>query len=199
MKAISILNKVKTALVAIAIIAVAAVIYMSIRTVKSTDLGVVSDNRIDITPEQIESIKAIGEWEFLSVSDEEMVDTIRKGFFSDSRLVRIYYGTMRLGLNMHHVKPGWIEASGDTVRLTLPPIELLDNDFIDEARTRSFHESGRWTANDREAMYRQAHRMMLAKGMTDANINRAKDNADAQMRQMMRAMGFNTIIIRFEK
>lgn len=199
MKAISILNKVKTALVAIAIIAVAAVIYMSIRTVKSTDLGVVSDNRIDITPEQIESIKAIGEWEFLSVSDEEMVDTIRKAFFSDARLVRIYYGTMRLGLNMHHVKPGWIKASGDTVRLTLPPIELLDNDFIDEARTRAFHESGRWTANDREAMYRQAHRMMLAKGMTDANINHTKDNADAQMRQMMRAMGFNTIIIRFEK
>ena len=53
----------------------------------SVELGV--DNQIDVTPTQIESIKEIGEWEFLSISNEELVDTIRKGLFSDDHLVRI--------------------------------------------------------------------------------------------------------------
>ena len=60
----------------------------------SVEIGV--DNQIDVTPTQIESIKEIGEWEFLSISNEELVDTIRKGILSDDHLVRIYYGTLRL-------------------------------------------------------------------------------------------------------
>ena len=79
-----------------------------------------TDDQIDVTPTQIQSIKAIGEWEFLAVSTEEMVDTIRKGFLSNDELVRIYYGTARLGVNMHQVEPGWIKTSGDTVVMTLP-------------------------------------------------------------------------------
>lgn len=182
-----------------AVIAVAAIALWIAHAGRNNEVALVSDNKIDITPEQIESIKAIGEWEFLSIADEELVDTTRRGFFSNDRLARIYYGTMRIGINMQRVKPDWINASGDTVTMILPPVGLLDNDFIDEARTRSFYESGRWTAADREAMYKRAHRMMKRKGLTAANIRIAQDNADAQLRRMMRTMGFNTVIIRFEK
>ena len=84
-----------------------------------------ADNAIDPTPTQIQSIRAIGEWEFLSVSLEEMTDTVRKGFFSDDELSRIYYGTLRLGINMHHVEPGWFQADGDSVSLTLPRVLFL--------------------------------------------------------------------------
>ena len=108
-----------------------------------------ADDTIDPTPTQIQSIKAIGEWEFLSVSLEELADTIRKGFLSDDELSRIYYGTLRLGINMHQVEPGWLEADGDSVSLMLPKIGLLDHDFIDEARTKPFFESGSWKPEDR--------------------------------------------------
>ena len=81
-----------------------------------------ADNRIELTPTQIQSMKAIGEWEFLSVSAEELVDTVRKGLFKDDELVRIYYGTLRLGLNMHRLQQGWIKAEGDSVAMTLPRI-----------------------------------------------------------------------------
>jgi hypothetical protein len=50
-------------------------------------LGV--DDNINVTPEQIQSIRNIGEWEFLSISDEELVDTVRKGLFRNDELVRI--------------------------------------------------------------------------------------------------------------
>ena len=108
------------------------------------------DEDIDITPTQIQSIKAIGEWEFLSVSAEELVDTTRRRLLMKDELARIYYGTLRLGVDMHQVKPGWIKTSGDSITMTLPAIGLLDKDFIDEARTRPFYESGSWTAEDRE-------------------------------------------------
>ena len=50
---------------------------------KGDHLEIGADEAIDATPTQIQSIKAIGEWEFLSVSLEELADTVRKGFFSD--------------------------------------------------------------------------------------------------------------------
>ena len=157
-----------------------------------------ADELIDHTPTQIQSIKAIGEWEFLSVSLEELTDTVRKGFFSDDELSRIYYGTLRLGINMHQVEPGWLEAEGDSVRLTLPRVELLDRDFIDEARTKPFFETGSWKPEDREALYRQAHERMLQHGLTKENLASAETNAREQITSLMRAIGFRKVTITFK-
>lgn len=168
------------------------------RDVKNSSVEIGADQTIDITPEQIKSIKAIGEWEFLSISDEEMVDTIRKGIFSDDHLVRIYYGTMRLGINLKQVEPGWIVARGDTISVTLPPIGLLDRDFIDEARTKSFYESGSWEAKDREALLKRAYHRMLRRGLTPQNLQSARENGDAQVRQVLRSMGFQQISIKYK-
>ena len=40
-------------------------------------LRLTSSNAIDLTPAQIRSIERIGQWEFLAIDDEELVDTIR--------------------------------------------------------------------------------------------------------------------------
>ncbi len=184
-----------------AIVACIVVVICSLWTCKAveeTEVGIDVDNRINITPEQIESIKAIGEWEFLSIANEELVDTIRKGIFTDDHLVRIYYGTVRLGINMHQVEPGWIKTSGDSISVTLPPIVLLSRDFIDEARTKSFHESGRWKPADREALYQKAYRQMLKHCMTKENITLARQNGEAQFQRMMKVMGFEHVTIRWK-
>lgn len=169
------------------------------RSVKRTEISVGVDDRINITPEQIESIKAIGEWEFLSIADEEMADTVRKGIFTDDHLVRIYYGTVRLGINMHQVEPGWLQVAGDSIEVTLPKIGLLDRDFIDEARTKSFHESGRWKAEDREALYRQAYRKMLKHCMTPENIQSARRNGEALFRNMFKTLGYEHVLIKWQE
>jgi hypothetical protein len=161
------------------------------------ELGV--DDRIGDTPTQIESMKAIGEWEFLSVSNEELVDTVRKGLLSDDHLVRIYYGTLRLGINMHQARPHWLTVSGDTATAVLPKVGLLDKNFIDEARTKSFYESGSWQESDREALYKKAYRMMLQRCMTPTNLKAAEENAEAQFRKMLLALGYKNVIIKFER
>ena len=158
-----------------------------------------ADTAIDPTPTQIQSIKAIGEWEFLSVSVEELADTVRKGILSNDELARIYYGTLRLGINTHQMEPGWLEADGDTVRLTLPKIGLLDQDFIDEARTKPFFEDGTWKPEDREALYHQARRNMMIHGLTRENLAAAEENAREQIGNLMKAMGYKTVVITFRQ
>jgi hypothetical protein len=182
----------------VALVAVLLLVWLY-RGLSSSHVEVVVDDSIGLTPTQIESIKAIGQWEFLAISDEELVDTVRKGFLHNDQLARIYYGTLRLGIDMKQVKPDWIRVDNDTLRVLLPPIILLDKQFIDEARTKSFFESGKWTAQDREQMYLRAYIRMRQHGMTPQNIRTAEENARESFRQMLRGMGFNKTDITFDK
>lgn len=192
------MNKLKIGIGAV-IAVLLLLVFLWIRSATKGDhLDFGTDNEIDVTPTQITSIKAIGEWEFLSISAEELVDTLRKGIFSNDELARIYYGTLRLGVNMHQTRPGWIKTTGDSVTVTLPKIGLLDKDFIDEARTKSFYESGKWSTSDREAMYRKAHRQMMRHCLTKENLQAAEANGREQFERMMQAMGFAHINIIFE-
>ena len=168
---------------------------------KDNTVSVTTEEQTTLSPTQVESIEAIGEWEFLAISNEELVDTVRHGFFGDDQLVRIYYGTLRLGINMKDVKQGWIQANAgkDSIVCTLPPIRLLDNNFIDEARTRSFFEEGKWTGADRQALYDRAYAQMKKRCFTPANIRIAQRNAKQQFRDMFKAMGFPNARVEFEE
>lgn len=191
-------NKIILTLYAVGIILTVVVLAWIFNSVKTSSLEIGADQQIDITPEQIQSIKEIGEWEFLSISDEEMVDTTRHGLFSDDHLVRIYYGTLRLGINLKQVRTGWIVPSGDSLSITLPKVGLLDRDFIDEARTKSFYENGNWAPKDREALLQRAYQRMLRRCLTPQNIENAKQNGNAQVRQVLQSMGFKHVNIQYE-
>lgn len=167
------------------------------RGIQQTEISIESDQTIDITSQQIESIRAIGQWEFLSISNEELIDTTRKRLFSDDHLSRIYYGTVRLGIDMQQMDSTWITVQGDSITLWLPRPTLLDRDFIDEARTKSFHESGRWTANDRETLYRRAQQRMLRYSLTKKNVETASQNGEAQLRRLMQSMGFKHVNVQW--
>lgn len=185
----------KITAIAVAILAIIIMLWWLKGCISETEISLDVDQSIDITPEQITSIKAIGEWEFLAVASEELVDTVRKGIFKDDHLARIYYGTVRLGINMHQVEPRWIVAEGDSITVTLPQPGLLDKDFIDEARTKSFYESGKWLHQDREKLYQKAYRQMLRHSMTQENLHNARENGEEQFRRMMKTMGFEHVNI----
>lgn len=151
--------------------------------------------RVMLTPTQIKSIESIGEWEFLAVSDEEIVDTVSHGFFGDSELIRIYYGTLRMGIDLRQARKGWIRLEGDTVCADLPPVRLLGNEFIDEARTQTFYETGTWTAADRKRLYLKASRIMRQRVVNRDNLNKASQQVEAQMDKLLHAMGFEHVRI----
>jgi len=193
------LGKVKlfAALTAAAVVVVS--IAVIVRACQDSGLHTETEENIGLTPTQILSMREIGQWEFLSIEDEELVDTVKKGLFSSGSLTRIYYGTLRLGFDMRSVKDGWIRREADTLHVTLPAITLLDENFIDEARTKSFYESGSWSDKDRSELYKQARAKMISRCLTPANIRSAEQNASRQVSQMIKSMGFDYVRIRFEQ
>lgn len=152
-----------------------------------------------MTPSQIESIRRIGQWEFMAINDEELVDTVRKGFFSDDHLVRIYYGTIRLGLDLSVFDASRISKHEDSLAVRLPQITLLDNHFIDEARTKSFHESGSWSNKDRQALYERARHKMKTRCITPATCEGTRQLAESQVRRLLMAMGYEKVSISFDE
>lgn len=151
---------------------------------------------IQPTPIQIESIRNIQKWEFLSIDEEEIIDTaITHWWKPDKRLVRIYRGTLRIGIDFHDCTPDWAMAKGDTAILSLPAIRLLDNRFIDEARTKGFHQEGNWDAQAYNDLYKRAEQRMLLRGMTDKNIKRAEENARLQLTNLFRTLGYKEVKI----
>lgn len=163
---------------------------------RNSDVSIGNEATVRLSPTVIEQMEAIGQWEFLAISDEEIADTVRKGIFRDDELVRIYKGTLRLGIDMADVKDGWIRESGDTVSVVLPAVKLLDENFLDEAAAKSFYETGKWSQQARKQLAEQARRKMLKRCMTKANIETARQNAVAQFRQMISSMGFKHIDIK---
>ena len=165
---------------------------------KDNTVSLNEDGQTTLSATQIASIKAIGTWEFLSVSDEELVDTVRKGFFGDDELIRIYYGTLRIGIDMGETAEDWIKTENDSLVCILPPVKLLDHNFIDEARTKSFYESGKWTGQDRQDLYQRAYNAMTARCLTDTQLDIARRNARTQFGNLFRTMGFNKVKIMIE-
>ncbi len=187
------MNKLRLLTVIAVAVCIIVVVVALMRCNSTTSLHISHEGQVEITPTQIDSIRSIGQWEFLSIADEEIVDTVRHGFFGDDQLSRIYYGTLRLGLDLRTMPDDWITMDHDTVVVTIPSARLLDDDFLDEARTRSFIEEGKWSEADRAALSRKAIYLMRRRCLTPANIRRANDNAKVQIEQLIRSMGFKFV------
>lgn len=154
----------------------------------------------DPTPMRVEAVREIGQWEFLSIDDEEIVDTIRRHWLStDDRLVRIYRGTLRIGIDFNQCADDWAMAYGDTVRIRLPKVHLLDNLFIDEARVRSFYEHGNWDASTRADMLRRAEAAMRRRCLTPDNMRIAEESARKQLTDFFHSLGYASVFFDDEK
>lgn len=189
-------NKILVGLIAIAVVAVAVTLLVLVNMFKSSSIALDVDETIENTPVSVERMRQIGEWEFLSISDEEIVDTVKKKLLGKEELVRIYYGELRLGVDMKDLADDAITIEGDTVSIALPKIKLLDENFIDEARTKAFYETGKWSGKDHEALYEKAKRQMKAHCLTKENTEKAQANAKVQMQQMLKALGVEKVKFR---
>ncbi len=184
-------------LAAVAVIILALWAYRQCSTGKTT-IAIEHNRAIDTTPEEIRALRDIKQWETLSINCEELVDTFDTDWKGNRQLVRIYTGTVRLGVDLTDAAPDWFTTHGDTAILKLPDIKLLDEKFIDEARTRSFYERGNWDAHTRQQLYDRARRAMLRRSLTPDNLELAQQNANEQFTSLMKGLGYRTVIVTFE-
>ena len=179
----------------VTLVLVVAAVFLIKRALTGQHIEVSHNQEISITPVVMESIRNTGQWVFMEIADEELVDTVRHGFFGDDELARVYYGTLRLGFDMQQYKEEWLSVKGDTLIATLPPIGLVDDNFLDEARTRSFYESGKWSEEDRAALAKKAKDKMRQRCLSKSNLASARKSARTQLWTMFRALGFKNIRI----
>lgn len=184
-------------LAAAALVAVALWAYRQCSTGQTT-VGLTHNRAIDTTPEEIRALRDIGQWETLTVSTEELVDTFATDWRGARQLVRIYSGTLRLGIDMAKAANDWFRPAGDTAYVSLPPAQLLDEHFVDEARSQTFYEKGRWDPSTREQLYERARQAMLRRCLTPANLEAAQAGAREQVEALMRGLGYRTTVITFE-
>lgn len=151
------------------------------------------------TPVTVTSLQEIGKWEFLAIEDDEIIDTIRNGLFSNDVLTRVYHGTVRIGVNMKQMRKADIkyQKHGDKLVVRLPKVGLLDKKFIDEARTDSYYESGKWSEKARKELLKRAERKMLKRCLTKQNIKTAEQNGKAAAQQLFKSLGYENVEIKF--
>ena len=106
-------------------------------------------------------------------------------------------GTLRLGIDMSRADDRWFEARGDTAVLRLPDVGLLDDNFIDETRTRAFYEKGSWPAAELDRLYERARTAMLRRHLTKAHLDEARQSAREQFTRIFQGLGFTTVDVSF--
>lgn len=165
------------------------------RNLTSTDSAV--DKPIAQSPEEIIHLRSIGQWEFLSVESEELVERHHTGLMSDRDLICIYRGTLRIGVDLRKLPENWVEVKGRNAIVHLPQPSLLDENFLDESRTTVFMEQGLFRAEEREAMIAEAKNKMKQRALTTDNLSIARRNAESQFQKLFHAMGYEDVIVEF--
>lgn len=156
------------------------------------------DKPIEQSPEEIKRLQAIGQWEFLSVEAEELVERHYSGLMSERDLVCIYRGTLRIGVDMRKLPADWVEMKERSAILHLPQPSLLDENFLDESRTTVFFEQGVFRPEERDAMRTEAKDKMKQRAMTAENLSIARRNAEAQFQKLFLAMGYEDVVVEFD-
>lgn len=163
-----------------------------------------STSHTSTTATRIDKIKEIGEWEFLSIHTEEMVEARetkehKYWFNEEKQLIRIYPATLHIGFDLKKdTKEGWIKANGDTIDVVLPHTHLLDERFVDEAASRSVIEDGSWMHKDRDMLLKKAEVLIKKKYLTSEKLQHTDTVAKQQVEQFLQSIGFKVINIKFQ-
>lgn len=156
------------------------------------------------TPEEVRALRDIGQWEFMAINTEELVERHEAHTLGDKHLVKVFRGTLRIGIDMKQATDNWFTIDSvaspegkQNVRLVLPDVALLDTAFIDEARTTTFYEDGRFDAKAKQALYDEAVKAMKVRALTEENLSAARKSAEEQFTHIFQALGYGNITITF--
>lgn len=194
-------------LIIIVMLGLVAFIVRQIRSIaegEDTLLDVKHSVAIEQTPEEVRALRDIGQWEFMAINTEELVERHEAHTFGDKHLVKVFRGTLRLGIDMKQAPADWFTEDTITVpagkrgaALLLPDVTLLDTTFIDEARTTTFYEDGRFDAKAKQALYDEAAKAMKARALTEENITTTRNAAKVQFTHIFQALGYDIVTVNF--
>ena len=164
---------------------------------------------IERTAAIVEQVRSIGELSSAGFYEELVLTDRDESYFSElmrasglSRLtgsgdfVIICKGRVRAGFDLTKIQESDFSFSGDTLRLILPPVEILDV-VLNPADYEHF--SGHRTHEETTAILLQAKQRLRSDAIREGILNQAELSAEAHLRRLLSAMGYRDVFITFSK
>ena len=164
---------------------------------------------IERTAAIVGQVRSIGELSSAGFYEELVLTDRDESYFSElmrasglSRLtgsgdfVIICKGRVRAGFYLTKIQESDFSFSGDTLRLILPPVEILDV-VLNPADYEHF--SGHRTHEETTAILLQAKQRLRSDAIREGILDQAELSAEAHLRRLLSAMGYREVLITFSK
>jgi hypothetical protein len=151
----------------------------------------------------IKQITSLNRLETASYTIEKVIDAGTTGnrlqqFLLGDRLLLIAHGQVIAGFDMSKIKEEDLEVVGQTLRVKMPPPEILVSK-LDNEQTRVYdRQSGLFTRGDKdlEAEARKEAEAVIRDAACKGGIlNEASKNARNQLTVLFKGFGFTTVVI----
>jgi len=116
---------------------------------------------------QITDLSKTAKLKVLSIYKEVIISQYRqeRGFLfsqNEYQIHSIYPGRLDIGFDLTKCEDNWIVTDGDTIIVSLPPVEILNKDawYIDETKKQTPIEDGTWTTADYNMMAQRANALI---------------------------------------
>ena len=164
---------------------------------------------IERTAAVVEQVRSIGELSSAGFYEELVLTDRDESYLGElkrasglSRLtgsgdfVIICKGRVRAGFDLTKIQGSDFSFSGDTLRLILPPVEILDV-VLNPADYELF--SGHRTHEETTTILLQAKQRLQADAVREGILDQAELSAESHLRRLLSAMGYREVLITFSK
>ena len=190
-------------ILAIILIAICVAAFIGVRSLfADSGAETVAEERTEMTPIVIDSIRSIGQWELASIELTTTIDTVQRrwmGLVKD-KVRCAYQGRMSVGINMKALPENWFRTDNDTIFLSYPDICLLDSNFIDESMTKvvlSENDDFAQSAKVRKGMLEKARSRMINEGITSLVVAECREKAVRETTERFKAIGYKNVVVDF--
>ncbi len=151
----------------------------------------------------IKQIRSLNRLETSSYTIEKIIDVGTSGskfsqFLYGDRILLIAHGTVIGGFDLSKVKREDIEVKGDTLKVTMPPPEILVTKLDSDATRVYDRQQGLLTKGDRnlETEARsEAEKVIKDAACKGKILDEASKNARNQLTSLFKGLGFDTVIV----
>lgn len=179
---------------------IAIVVWILVRkfiSVAAPEVTTDDNERIDSTEVVVKRIETSRQWTFLKIPVEEVVSR-EKGLIWKDNITKKFKGQIELGLDLRMMLPGWaVYQTGDfsKIELNMPPIEILNTDFLDEAASQTLIDEGSWELDDKKSMKEEAIQKMRSQALSLHNIEAAEAMARRELTETFKKLGYKDVIV----
>ncbi|MGA2046943.1 MAG: DUF4230 domain-containing protein [Terracidiphilus sp.] len=153
------------------------------------------------SPTVVDKIRQLSRLETVDYSMDKIVGGERESaylpdFLVGDKLLLVAHGEVIAGVDLGQLKPSDVDVKGDSVKVILPPPELLTT-RIDNDRTKIYSRTTGLFANADPNLESQvrltAEQQITQAALSDGILDKAKQNARTSVSALLYGLGFHTV------